>query len=147
MEVAAGVLVEDGRVLVTRRRRGDHLGGQWEFPGGKREPAETLAETLVRELREELGIGVVVGARWGMLRHRYPEREVRLTFYFARIVSGTPHPRAAEELRWVTPAELAALPVPGADEPLVRDLLRCARAGTPLENARQTDPGTREETE
>ncbi|GJM43609.1 MAG: hypothetical protein DHS20C21_04510 [Gemmatimonadota bacterium] len=146
IEVAAGVLLDADRILVTLRRPQDHLGGLWEFPGGKKEPHETVPQALVRELREELGIEVVVGARWGTLLHRYPEREVRLHLYFARIVAGTPHPHEAEELRWVTVTELAALPVPEADQPLVRDLVRCRRRGIPLSEARQANPGIREET-
>jgi 8-oxo-dGTP diphosphatase len=146
VDVAAGILLDDDRVLVTLRRAQGHLGGLWEFPGGKREPSETMPEALVRELNEELGIDVAIGPRWGILQYRYPDREIRLHLYFARIVAGTPHPHEAEELRWVTPTELAGLPVPDADQPLVEDLVRCQRDGIPLRDARQPDPGIREET-
>src|SRR5216117_3701039 len=69
IEVAAGVVFRDGRVLITQRRPDDHLGGLWEFPGGKRESGETFEECLQRELREELGIEVEVGEWLGSVTH------------------------------------------------------------------------------
>src|SRR5262245_45725195 len=60
IEVAAGLVFRGGKVLITQRRPDDHLGGLWEFPGGKREPNETFEQCLHRELKEELGIEVHV---------------------------------------------------------------------------------------
>ena len=74
IEVAAGLVLHDDRYLITRRKAGVHLGGLWEFPGGKREPGETFEECLRRELREELGIEVVVGALVESLTHAIPRR-------------------------------------------------------------------------
>src|SRR6185369_17353271 len=76
VEVSAGLVFRDGKLLITRRPAGAHLGGLWEFPGGKRESAETFEECLVRELREELGIEVEVGAMLESLTHVYPEKTV-----------------------------------------------------------------------
>jgi 8-oxo-dGTP diphosphatase len=143
IDVAAGIVLQDGRVLVARRRKGDHLGGLWEFPGGKMEPGETPHDALQRELAEELGVRVRVGPLWGILSHRYPERSVRLHFLFAWIEEGEPRAAAAEELRWATPPELASLSFPGADRPLVTALLRCHRRGLPLHHSRL--PAPREE--
>jgi 8-oxo-dGTP diphosphatase len=143
IDVAAGIVLRAEKVLVTRRLAGAHLGGLWEFPGGKIEPGETPAAALRRELAEELAVRVRVGPLWGILAHRYPERNVRLHFHFAWIARGEPRPAAAEELRWATPPELAELPFPGADRPLVRALLRCHREGIPLHHSRL--PGVREE--
>src|SRR6185369_202540 len=81
IEVAAGVVFRDGRVLITQRRPGGHLGGLWEFPGGKRESGETFARCLRRELMEELGIEAEVGECLGSVTHRYPGKTVRLKFY------------------------------------------------------------------
>jgi len=61
IDVAAGLVFREGKVLITQRHAGAHLGGLWEFPGGKREPDEAFEACLQRELREELGIEVVVG--------------------------------------------------------------------------------------
>jgi mutator protein MutT len=141
IEVAAGIVLRAGRVLVARRRAGTHLGGLWEFPGGKIEGGETPSAALRRELAEELGVGVRVGPLWGILLHRYPEREVRLHFLFAWIARGEPRAAAAEELRWVTPEELAELAFPGADRPLAAALLRCHREGIPLHHSRMTPKG------
>jgi 8-oxo-dGTP diphosphatase len=141
LEVAAGIVLRGDRVLLARRRAGTHLGGLWEFPGGKIEVAETPEDALRRELAEELGVEVRVGPRWGILHHRYPERPVRLHVLFAWIVRGEPRAVAAEELRWAAPAELAGLQLPGADRPLAAALLRCHREGIPLHHARQSTPG------
>lgn len=145
MVVAAGLLVDDDRVLVARRRDGDHLAGQWEFPGGKVRPGESIEDALARELHEELGVRTEPGARWGTVRHRYPEREVLIHFLFARIVDGTPHPHAADEIRWARPDEMLRLPFPHADRPLVDELVRCHRSGIPLGESRQPAPGNGED--
>jgi mutator protein MutT len=136
VDVAAGIVLRGERVLVARRRAGSHLGGLWEFPGGKIEPGETPADALRRELAEELLVRVRVGPCWGMLHHRYPERDVRLHFLFAWIARGEPRAVAADEVRWASPAELAELPFPGADRPVVTALLHCQREGIPLHHSR-----------
>src|SRR6266699_853251 len=76
VDVAAGLIFRDGKLLITRRHADAHLGGLWEFPGGKRESDETFEECLARELREELGIEVVVGQLVESLTHKYPEKAV-----------------------------------------------------------------------
>src|SRR2546423_2979763 len=81
IEVAAGLVFRAGSLLITQRRPQDHLGGLWEFPGGKREPAETFEECLRRELREELGIEVQVQGLLASVQHAYPEKTVLLQFY------------------------------------------------------------------
>ena len=134
--MAAGIVLRAGRVLVTRRRAGAHLGGLWEFPGGKIEADETPPVALRRELAEELCVRVRVGPLWGILRHRYPEREIRLHVLFAWIARGTPKAVASEEMRWATPPELDELPFPGADRPVVAALLKCHREGIPLHHSR-----------
>lgn len=139
VEVAAGIVLRGGRVLVTRRLRGAHLGGLWEFPGGKIEPGETPAAALRRELAEELAVRVRVGPLWGVLAHRYPERDIRLHVHFAWIAQGTPRAAASEEMRWATPPELAALPFPGADRPVVAALLKCHHEGVPLHHSRSRE--------
>lgn len=136
VDVAAGIVLRGDRVLVARRRAGSHVGGLWEFPGGKIESGETPADALRRELAEELVVRVRVGPLWGTLRHRYPERDVRLHFLFAWIAQGEPRAAAADELRWATPAELAEMHFPDADRPVVTALLHCQREGLPLHHSR-----------
>src|SRR5438309_9744832 len=81
IEVAAGLIFRDGKLLITQRRPHDHLGGLWEFPGGKRECNESFQECLARELREELGIHVEVGEIVEEITHVYPEKAVHLKFF------------------------------------------------------------------
>ena len=79
--VAAAVVIQNGRVLLTRRADGQHLAGMWEFPGGKLEDGESPEEALVRECREECGIEVEVGEILDVTHHRYPAKAVLLLFY------------------------------------------------------------------
>ena len=74
VHVVAAVIFRDGRYLVTRRQKGVHLEGYWEFPGGKVDPGETDEAALVREIREELDAGVEVGRLVLATTHHYPER-------------------------------------------------------------------------
>src|SRR5260370_16416516 len=80
-EVAAGLVFRDGRLLITQRQAGAHLGGLWEFPGGKREKPESFQAGLRRELREELGVEVEVGELVETITHEYPEKTLRLKFF------------------------------------------------------------------
>ena len=79
--VTAAVIERDGRFLVTRRLQGTHLEGMWEFPGGKCDQGESLAACLQREIREELGTGVVVGGEMLQSTHEYVDRSVALHFF------------------------------------------------------------------
>jgi 8-oxo-dGTP diphosphatase len=124
VEVAAGLIFRDGRLLITQRRPGDHLGGLWEFPGGKRQPDETFAECLRRELREELGIAVAVGELLQSIIHDYPDRRVHLKFFVCRLTSDQqPQTLGCAALRWVCPRDLAAYDFPPADARLLQSLL------------------------
>jgi mutator protein MutT len=120
--VAAGVIERDGRLLVSRRLKGTHLAGLWEFPGGKCDPGETVASCLSRELNEELGVPSTVGDEILVTEHAYAERTVRLHFHRATI-DGDPQPLIGQELRWITRAELATMSFPEADSELIRRLM------------------------
>jgi mutator protein MutT len=123
IDVVAGVIRrEDGRVLITQRLADDTLGGYWEFPGGKVEPGEDLAAALARELREELGVEAKIGAQIHHIAHAYPDRDVRLYFFDARITSGEPQKLEVADLRWVTLDELMDYQFPEADRPLLEQL-------------------------
>jgi mutator protein MutT len=119
IDVAAAILFHEGRLLITRRPDAAHLGGLWEFPGGKREPGEGWEACLCRELREELGIEIEVGALLDDFTHSYPERPVRLRFYRVRLLSGTPRPLGCADLKWVTREELPHHQFPPADARLI----------------------------
>ena len=122
--VAAAVIEQDGRFLLTRRLEGTHLAGRWEFPGGKCEPGETHAEALARELEEELAVPVAVGQRILVTTHAYDERTVELHFYETRLL-GTPTPQLGQPMRWASREELASTRLPGGRR---GSSSRCSRA-------------------
>lgn len=119
--VTAAVIERDGHFLMTRRLKGTHLAGTWEFPGGKTEPGESLTDCLQRELVEELGVASRIGAEIFTIEHAYPERTVRLHFFETTIL-GDPTPLIGQQMRWVSRVDLRTLELPEADRGLV-DLL------------------------
>ena len=121
-DVAAGLVFRGGKLLITLRHADAHLGGLWEFPGGKREPDETFEECLARELREELGIEVTVGKILESLDHEYPDRTVHLRFFRCVWRQHEPQPIGCAALTWVTPAELNDYTFPAADARLLEML-------------------------
>jgi len=123
VQVAAGLISREGCYLITRRKAGVHLGGLWEFPGGKREPGESLEDCLRREVREELGVEITRPALFRVIHHDYPEMSVELHFFRCSIREGQTRPLGCEDLRWVAPEEMAQYEFPPADQPLVRSLL------------------------
>jgi len=120
VEVAAGLIIKDGKVLITQRRNSAHLGGLWEWPGGKRQPGESFEACLTREVMEELGLAIAVHEQVASAEHVDTERRVRLRFYRCTILGGEPRPLGCEACRWVIPAEICIYPFPPADDPLVR---------------------------
>jgi mutator protein MutT len=124
VEVAAGLIVDEGRYLIAKRRRGVHLAGLWEFPGGKREQGETLEECLQRELFEELSIRIQTPVPFQTIRHEYPEKTVELHFFRCTIGEGRATPIDCDEIRWVHPSEMAEYQFPPADGPIIEALQR-----------------------
>lgn len=123
VEVVAGLIRDgQGRYLITRRRQGTHLEGLWEFPGGKREPDETLEQSLRRELLEELGALFVVGELVQTVRWVYPEKTVVLAFFHCRLEEGAIEPREGQLMQWVPPTDLHRYDFPPADAALVARL-------------------------
>jgi len=124
--VAAVIRDGEGRFLVARRPVGRHLGGLWEFPGGRVEPGEAPSAALQREIEEELGVDIEVDSPLTFGWHSDATRDVLVLFFRARLVRGLPYGREGQEVRWVDAAELARLPMPPADDELVRSLARTA---------------------
>jgi 8-oxo-dGTP diphosphatase len=126
--VSAGVLVERGRVLLTQRKAGSHLAGAWEFPGGKVEPGEDPRAALVRELKEEIGVDVVVGDILEVTFHHYADAQkaVLLLFYCVKRADGSADPSAIDvaAISWAAPGDLDPSRFPPADV----DVLRKVRA-------------------
>ena len=120
--VAAVIRDESGAILMTRRPAGTHMGGLWEFPGGKVEDGESPEAALVREIDEELGATIEVGEPVTFAVHEEPGLRILLLFFSARVISGEPHPHEGQTIAWVPPADLDTYPTPPADAELVRRL-------------------------
>jgi mutator protein MutT len=123
LAVVAAVIERDGRILITRRLPATHLGGSWEFPGGKPEPGESPEAALAREIREELGAEISVDEPIETVEWQYPDRRVRIAFYRCRI-RGEPRPLQGQEMAWVRPADLERYEFPAADATLIARLSR-----------------------
>ena len=122
IEVAAALLFRDGKLLITQRHADAHLGGLWEFPGGKREPGETFEQCLKRELREELGCDVEVLELVETITHAYPEKTVHLRFHRCRWLAHEPRPIDCAAVCWVARDELDSYDFPAADAQLLEHL-------------------------
>ncbi len=122
IEVAAALVFRAGKLLITQRHADAHLGGMWEFPGGKREPGEAFDVCLKRELREELGIEVVVGELLESVTHTYSDRIVHLQFFRCRWAEHEPQLLDCADFKWVTSGELKQHEFPEADAQLIERL-------------------------
>lgn len=124
--VVCALIERDGCVLMAQRPAHKHLGGKWEFPGGKIEPGETAEAALHRELREELGSTVDILRPLAPHTHAYTAVTVQLIPFVVRLTAGSDEPQTHEHaaLRWVPAAELIELDLPEADLPIIADYLR-----------------------
>ena len=122
VRVAAGLVFDGGRLLITQRPAEKHLGGLWEFPGGKLDTGESYPDCLRRELREELGIEVAVGPMLAAIEHAYPEKTVRIHFYRCALTSGVPTAIECADLEWITADQLDQFVFPPADAALLGEL-------------------------
>ena len=124
IEVGCAVIEKQGKLLIAQRKPGARLGGYWEFPGGKKEAHETMEQCLVREIKEELGIGILPREYLCQIHYRYPDRNVDLSFYLCDWVVGHPIKHDCHDFRWVDPCELPTYRFPPADTDLIRELIR-----------------------
>ena len=130
IEVSAALIFRGGKLLITQRHAKAHLGGRWEFPGGKRETGETFEAALVREIREELGVEIVVGELFEEISHAYPEKSVHLKFFLCKLISGEPQPLDCAAVKWIDKAGLDAHEFPAADARLLEKLKKAYYAWT-----------------
>lgn len=124
IDVVCGVIEDgEGRFLACLRPPGKHLGGLWEFPGGKVDRGETPAAALARELFEELGIDVEVTTPLPAVEWNYGNVTIRLLPFRSRVVSGEIQPIEHEAIRWCDASDWESLDWAPADVPVIRDLL------------------------
>ena len=124
LEVGCAIIRHQNKLLIAQRRMDDHLGGYWEFPGGKRNDNETLEECLVREVEEELGVTIVPVRFFQKMEHPYPERILSLNFYLCDWKSGEPCARDCHAFRWIEPEALRDFKFPPADDGIIEELIR-----------------------
>ena len=122
--VSAAVIRRDGKLLLTRRRRGAHFEGFWEFPGGKVEPDESPEDALIRECREECAIEVEPIDILDVTFHRYIAKNVLLLFYDTRLVSGEVQHIEVADHAWITIDEIDRYELPPPDAKVVSKLKR-----------------------
>jgi A/G-specific adenine glycosylase len=122
--IGVGVVLNDaGEVLIDQRLNEGLLGGLWEFPGGKQEQGELIAQTIARELQEELAIEVTVGEELISLDHAYSHKKLRFVVHLCQWRKGEPQPLESQQVRWVRPESLADYPFPAANARIIAALL------------------------
>lgn len=122
IEVAAGLVFRDSKLLITQRYPEAHMGGLWEFPGGKREAQESFCDCLHRELKEELGIEVEVLDLVETITHEYPEKTVLLQFFRCAWKQNEPQALGCPDFRWISREQIGEFQFPAADARLLEKL-------------------------
>ena len=122
IEVSAGLIFRSGKLLITQRHADAHLGGLWEFPGGKRHEGETFEDCLRRELREELGIEVEIRELLEEITHHYPEKSVHLKFFRCDWLRNEPRALGCSAFAWIEVQQLDQYAFPEADARLLEKL-------------------------
>ncbi len=133
VDVAAGIIWKGSELLISKRPRGSHLGGLWEFPGGKLKEGESLKECLRREILEELGLCVNVSNVVLSMDHEYEHKKVSLHFFDCLWKGGKPRALGCEEFRWITPACISTFQFPPPDLQVVQLIQRRATNSNPSE--------------
>ena len=113
-EIGVGVIWRGDHILIAKRKTDQMLGGLWEFPGGKRQAGESLEETVCRELLEETGLTVQIGAPYPIVKHAYTHFKITMTAFRCVYLSGKPSPNTSDELKWVPVSDLNSYPFPKA---------------------------------
>ncbi|CAM3551037.1 Nudix family hydrolase [Parendozoicomonas haliclonae] len=127
--VAAVILDEHDNVLIARRPDDKHMGGLWEFPGGKVEAGEPVTDALSRELDEELGIQPTAWEPLIRIHHSYPDKTVLLDVWTVTAFTGHAHGREGQLVRWVSKSELSSYEFPEANKPILSAALLPNRYG------------------
>src|SRR5258708_6068727 len=119
IDVAIAIVLRDSKLLITRRKPERPLAGYWEFPGGKREGAETIEDCLARELREELAIRATPVLSFSPINHTYPHAQVCLHPFLCIYQSGEPRAIDSDEVKWISPDQLRQFKFPEANGSLL----------------------------
>ena len=120
--VVAGIIKHNGKYLITKRFENSHLGGLWEFPGGKIMTGESDLTALKRELKEEIGIDCDVNDLVYETTYHYPDISINIKFYNCELLFGTPKPIECAEVKWIERSELSQYEFPPSDVKLIEML-------------------------
>tara|TARA_B110001452_G_C15101188_1_gene383941 strand:- start:82 stop:474 length:393 start_codon:yes stop_codon:yes gene_type:complete len=123
VHVAVGVVFREQSVFLTKRHQEAHQGGKWEFPGGKVEPNETVAQALARELKEEIGIEVLAAQPFMNIEHDYGDKQVKLDIFLVEQFQGEPSAQEGNDEMWSHISNLSALEFPTANRTIVESLV------------------------
>ena len=125
LNLALGIVfdTENKKILIAKRKKGSHLEGKWEFPGGKIEPQESPEDCLLRELKEEFGIIADISDFVTESVFNYGDREIKLLGYLVKYVSGDFKLNAHDEIRWIFPHEFGSFDLAEADLPLAEKII------------------------
>jgi 8-oxo-dGTP diphosphatase len=115
VEVVAGIIYKDDKFLIAQRNLKKAQGGLWEFPGGKLEVGETPEDALVREIKEEFNADIKVEGFVGENIHHYPEKDIKLMFYKARLIGENIEALEHEDFKWITKEDRDNFEFAGAD--------------------------------
>ena len=122
-EVSCAIIVRDGLVLVTRRGPQMDHAGLWEFPGGKLHEGESYEDCLIREIKEELDVTIRIIGRLETSEFEYPHKIIKLIPFWAEIESGSIRSSEHDRVEWFAPSQLMRLAWPGADVPIVEQVI------------------------
>jgi 8-oxo-dGTP diphosphatase len=126
VEVAVGVIRKDNKIYISKRADDLHQGGKWEFPGGKREANETIEQTLVRELSEEIGIQVTKQSHFMLIEHDYGDKKVRLDVRLVEDFEREASHQEGQQSQWVDISDLKQFAFPDANRGIIDKLLTLA---------------------
>jgi 8-oxo-dGTP diphosphatase len=122
VHVAVAVIVQQQQLLIALRKPEQHLGGLWEFPGGKVEPNETVLNALVREIEEEIGIHIEGSQEFLKFKHDYPDKAVLLDVHWVDNFTGQPVGREGQQIKWCHVADLERHSFPDGSLPIIAEL-------------------------
>ncbi len=130
IHVAVGVIYDEQRFFITKRKLDSHQGGKWEFPGGKVEADETVAQALARELKEEVNIDVLACQPLMKIEHDYQDKKVLLDVFIVDNFLGEPQAMEGQQQQWCSLAALTHLSFPAANLAIIAKLQQCYSGST-----------------
>ena len=123
LEIGIGIIFnKKGELLIDQRLDESNMGGMWEFPGGKKESSESIEDTILREIQEELAIDVKIGEKLLSFTHLFSNKKLYFTVHICTWVSGNPKPLASQRVLWIAPKELYDFPFPAANKKIIDQL-------------------------